>query len=87
MKNRFLYSIFLFALFAFLSTEVSAQCAMCKAVAETAVDEHGNHVSGGINVGIVYMMGIPYLLLGFLALVFFRDKIKSFIRDFRSIHS
>ena len=87
MKNRFFYSIILIGLFAFLSADLNAQCAMCKAVAETAVDEHGNHVSGGINVGIVYMMGIPYLLLGFLALVFFRDKIKAFIQDFRSIHS
>ena len=72
----------------FVFTQLSnAQCAMCKAVAETATDDHGNHISGGINTGIIYMMGIPYLLLGFLALVFFRDKIKSFLNDFRSIHS
>ena len=29
----------------------------------------------------------PILLLALLGLVFFRDKIKSFIQDFRSIHS
>ncbi len=87
MRKRFSQSIILVLLIVFISSDVSAQCAMCKAVAETATDDYGNHVSGGINVGIIYMMGIPYLLLGFLALVFFRDKIKSFLKDFRSIHS
>ena len=60
---------------------------MCKAVAESAADEHGNHTAGGINSGILYMMGVPYLLLTVLGLVFFREKIKGFIQDFRSIHS
>jgi hypothetical protein len=87
MKNRFLHSLILLLLIVFISGDLNAQCAMCKAVAESATDDYGNHVSGGINTGIIYMMGIPYLLLGFLALVFFRDKIKSFLKDFRSIHS
>ena len=87
MKKRILYILFITVLVAFISVDLNAQCAMCKAVAETATDDHGNHISGGINTGIIYMMGIPYLLLGFLALVFFRDKIKSFLNDFRSIHS
>lgn len=84
-KSRVYIIPLLFALM-FLSIDADAQCAMCKAVAESATDEHGNHTAGGINTGIIYMMGIPYLLLGFLALVFFRDRIKSFIQDFRSIH-
>lgn len=87
MKIRIPY-IFLSILFlSFISLDVDAQCSMCKAVAESATDEHGNHSAGGINTGIIYMMGIPYLLLGFLALVFFRERIKSFLKEFRSIHS
>lgn len=85
MKNRIPYIII--ALLFLSNIEADAQCAMCKAVAESATDAHGNHSAGGINAGIVYMMGIPYLLLGFLAFVFYRDKIKSFLEDFRSIHS
>jgi hypothetical protein len=87
MNKRYLLIAFLILSFAFISADADAQCAMCKAVAESATDEHGNHSAGGINTGIVYMMGIPYLLLGFLALVFFREKIGSFLKEFRSIHS
>lgn len=87
MNKRFLLLASLILIFTFISVDMDAQCAMCKAVAESATDDHGNHSAGGINTGIVYMMGIPYLLLGFLALVFFRDKIGSFLKEFRSIHS
>jgi hypothetical protein len=87
MKNKFIFlalSIFVLTIF---SLDANAQCAMCKAVAESATDGHGNHSAGGINTGIVYMMGFPYLLLAVVGWVFFRDKIKSFLKDFRSIHS
>ena len=87
MNKRVSYIILTVLLLSFFSLDVDAQCSMCKAVAESATDEHGNHSAGGINAGIVYMMGIPYLLLGFLALVFFRERIKSFLKEFRSIHS
>ena len=86
MNKRLLHISILVLVLVVITIDANAQCAMCKAVAESATDEHGNHVSGGINAGIVYMMGVPYLLLGVLAMVFFRDKIKSFIQDFRSIH-
>ena len=87
MKIRVSYIILSIIVLSFISMDVDAQCAMCKAVAESATDEHGNHSAGGINTGIIYMMGIPYLLLGFMALVFFQDRIKSFWKEFRSIHS
>ena len=87
MKIRASYIIISILFLSFISLDVDAQCAMCKAVAESAMDEHGNHSAGGINAGIIYMMGFPYLLLGFMALVFFRDRIKSFWKEFRSIHS
>lgn len=49
----------------FTSTSVNAQCAMCRAVLETS----GNQAKAkGINDGIVYLMVIPYILVG---LVFF----------------
>jgi hypothetical protein len=44
----------------FLST---AQCAMCRAVLESQDD---NSMAEGINNGIVYLMALPYILLGVL---------------------
>ena len=38
-----------------------AQCAMCRAVLESGGDEA---VARGINNGIVYLMAIPYVLIG-----------------------
>lgn len=52
-----------------------AQCAMCRAVLES---EEGQSAAQGVNDGIVYLMAIPYLLLGGLGIViyykFFKKK-------------
>lgn len=54
----------LFILFLFFIPQLAeAQCAMCRAVVESEVD--GN-TAEGINNGIVYLMAIPYLLVGAL---------------------
>ena len=63
-----------------------AQCAMCRAVAEDAVDENGFGIAAGLNSGIVFLMGIPYILLAILFLVFFRKQIGGFWRSFNNIH-
>lgn len=39
--------------------EVSAQCVMCRSAIEDDKD-----VSEGVNNGILYLMGIPYIILG-----------------------
>lgn len=46
-----------------------AQCAMCRAVLES---EAGQTTAKGVNDGIVYLMIIPYILIGGLALVIYR---------------
>ena len=53
--------------------EASAQCAMCRAVLESNSD---NTVAEGINNGIVYLMAIPYLLVGVLIFIVYR-KVRS----------
>jgi len=42
---------------------VYSQCAMCKAVVESDLAAGGT-AGKGINEGILYLMAIPYLLLG-----------------------
>lgn len=47
----------------------AAQCSMCKAVLEGAVE--GRRIAEGLNHGILLMMAAPYAILGsFLALAF-----------------
>ena len=58
MKTKLLYVVILFFFFSF---PVDAQCAMCRAVLES---EEGQETAKGINNGIVYLMIIPYILIG-----------------------
>lgn len=64
---------FLFSFLFFLKS--NAQCAMCRAVLES---ETGQTTAEGVNDGIVYLMAIPYLIVGtigfFIYLKYFRKK-------------
>ncbi|MBP0904632.1 hypothetical protein ACFSKN_10890 [Mariniflexile gromovii] len=57
MKTKIIF--LLFSLFFFLKS--NAQCAMCRAVLES---EETQTAAEGINDGIVYLMAIPYILVG-----------------------
>lgn len=57
-----------------------AQCAMCKATAETANQNTSGSLAEGLNSGIVYLMLIPYTLLAVIAIVFFRKRIANFFK-------
>ncbi|WP_298541669.1 hypothetical protein [uncultured Aquimarina sp.] len=71
MKTKTLYILILFLLFAI---PVDAQCAMCRAVLES---EEGQQTARGINNGIVYLMIIPYVLIGVIGYVMYRNKKKA----------
>lgn len=57
MRIRAILSVFVF----FSSYSALAQCAMCRATLESSTD---TAVAEGINNGIVYLMALPYLLVG-----------------------
>jgi len=62
--------ISLFLLFFLLVIESSAQCSMCRAILESA--EAKETAKGEINNGIIYLMAIPYLLVGFVGYQIFK---------------
>jgi hypothetical protein len=55
------HKVILILLSLFFYLESNAQCAMCRAVLES---EEGQTAAEGINDGIVYLMAIPYILVG-----------------------
>ena len=59
MKLKFSLLIFFFLIFS--ADVVYGQCSMCRAVLES---EEGQVTAKGINNGILYLMAIPYLLVG-----------------------
>ncbi|MDG1263140.1 MAG: hypothetical protein P8N57_00890 [Flavobacteriaceae bacterium] len=58
-----------FILFLITPIDLEAQCSMCRAVLES---EEGQQTAKGINDGIVYLMAIPYVLVGIVGYVVFR---------------
>jgi hypothetical protein len=48
------------------SLSASAQCAMCKAAAETSMKSDPGSMARGLNKGILYLMAVPYLLIAFI---------------------
>ena len=71
MKQKIIFFLFTFLMF----LQSNAQCAMCRAVLE---NEDGQNTAKGINDGIIYLMLIPYILIGGLGYIiylkFFKTK-------------
>jgi intracellular septation protein A len=65
LKSKVVY--ILFSIFYSLNTQ--AQCAMCRA----SLESEGNTMKAeAVNDGIVYLMVIPYILVGIVGVVVYR---------------
>ncbi|MFK5972144.1 MAG: hypothetical protein QM485_02580 [Flavobacteriaceae bacterium] len=71
MRKTFL--IFVLSIVLLFPEVVEAQCAMCRAVLES---EGNGAMAEGVNNGIVYLMAVPYVLVGVLFYFVYR-KMKS----------
>ena len=71
MRNYKKYLLFL--VFLLLVVGVSAQCPMCRAAAETNLAQGGTE-GKGLNKGIQYMLSLPYLLIGSIAFLWFKNR-------------
>lgn len=65
------------------ANESIAQCAMCRANAESNL-KGGGTIAKGLNTGILYLMSIPYLILITLFFVFFKKQILQKIKAIRA---
>lgn len=54
---------------------VDAQCPMCRMTAESNLANGGNE-GQGLNNGILYMLATPYLLIGLIGYVWWRNRRK-----------
>jgi hypothetical protein len=70
--------VLLLNIFAFFSANLMGQCVMCKAQAEAQWEEDGS----GINMGIIYIMVIPYIIL----FIVFRKQIRGFFRNWKNMN-
>lgn len=56
------YYLFIF-LFFFMTFDLQSQCSMLSAIMET---DQGYESAKGLNRGIIYLMSIPYILIGLI---------------------
>jgi len=62
------------------ATDGFSQCAMCRATVESNVGtgskEPENEVGSGLNTGILYLMVIPYILIGTVGFLWYKSNKK-----------
>lgn len=75
MKSIYKYTIVFVVVFfvTVLSNELLGQCPMCRMTAESNL-ANGGVDGAGLNAGILFLLATPYLIIGFLAYNWWRNK-------------
>ncbi len=56
-----------------VSGDAVAQCPMCKMSAESNL-KNGGTIGKGLNAGILYMLALPYSLVGVIGFIWWRNN-------------
>ncbi len=79
LKNIFAAFVLMFVL-VLSSVDAYSQCAMCRATVESNVGtgskEPESEVGSGLNTGILYLMAIPYILVGTVGFLWYKSNRK-----------
>ncbi|WP_162055731.1 hypothetical protein [Pontibacter pamirensis] len=81
--NKIVAAVVMSMMLAFAGTDAYSQCAMCRASVESNVGTGKGHnhepeseVGSGLNTGILYLMVIPYLLIGTVGFLWYKNSRK-----------
>jgi len=78
-QRKYLIFLLIIAFVLISQSDILAQCAMCKASAESSLKNNPNSIARGLNSGILYLMAVPYIMIAFI----FRKQIASLWRKLR----
>jgi len=73
-KFTFVFFILILITFTVGITDAEAQCAMCRATVENNFNNGAGEASTRLNSGILYLLSMPYLLIGTVAFFWYRNK-------------
>lgn len=73
MEKKVFLTVACFILLMCLSADLSAQCAMCRATAASSLGS-GNSMADGLNTGILYLIAFPYIAIGTVAFLWYRNN-------------
>ncbi len=65
---------FLVLMLILIQLDADAQCAMCRTTVESTVSNGRSNIATGLNTGILYLLTAPYLLVGAVAWLWFRQS-------------
>jgi hypothetical protein len=71
--NRLLLIVLITFAAALYSGHTYGQCPMCHITAESNL-ANGGSAGKGLNAGILYMLALPYTLVGFFGLIIWRNN-------------
>lgn len=74
MKKFALVFVGMLALLVLSSADLWAQCAMCRGSVESSMGNGRNNVGVGLNTGIVYLFIMPYLIVGVIGYLWYRNS-------------
>ncbi len=69
-------TVLMVLVFMLLSADIYAQCPMCRMAAESNL-ENGGTAGRGLNNGILYMLATPYLIIGIIGFVWWRNRVNA----------
>lgn len=64
-------------IFLLSTTDIWAQCAMCRGSVESSMGNGRNNVGVGLNTGIMYLFVMPYLIVGVIGYLWYRNSKKN----------
>lgn len=74
MKKLILvFTVVMIVVLSGVGSELLAQCPMCRATAESNLANGGTE-GKGLNNGILYMLGMPYILIGTIAFLWWKNR-------------
>ncbi len=67
------FTVFIFLITLTQVADLNAQCPMCSMTGQTNLREGGTQAKG-LNKGILYLLATPYILMGSLGYMWWRNK-------------
>lgn len=69
-----IFKIFFTLIFSLVNVISFAQCATCKAAAETSLENGDTTIASGINIGVLYMLSILFLIFGLFMFLLWKHR-------------
>lgn len=70
------FTLLLVCSFSLVPRTAQAQCTMCKSQVEASRTEKSGYNTTGLNRGILYLMVVPYVLIGSVGFFWYRNSHK-----------